>query len=96
MEVLTWVLVGGITAGIATRVGRSSRSSFLGDFLIGLGGAVLAGLAMSTFGAVIISDSIVGGAVAAVAGAVLAITIRRRIRRRSGRRGSFVGPFYAP
>ncbi|MDO8551395.1 MAG: GlsB/YeaQ/YmgE family stress response membrane protein [bacterium] len=80
MNVLLWIILGGLAGWIASAIMGSGRQSILADVILGILGAIVGGFIMSLFGQPAVSGFSIYSLVVAVIGAAVLIYAGRLLR----------------
>ncbi len=82
MEIITWLIIGGIAGWLASLVlGTDARQGWLMNIVLGMIGAVVGGLLMNFFGAPGVTGFNLYSLLVAVVGAVIVVWLARFVYR---------------
>ena len=85
MDIILWIVLGGIAGWIASLVTKSSNS-LMGDIILGILGAIIGGWIMNIVGGQGISGFNLPSLLVAVLGSILLIWISHAVRNNNTRR----------
>lgn len=80
MEIIIWLIVGGVAGWLAGQVIKGGGFGLVGDILLGIVGAVVAGWLLPRLG-ILIGGGILGAIINAFIGACLVLLVVRLIKR---------------